>query len=653
MKLSIIIVNYNVKYFLEQCLHSVYKAANTVESEVFVVDNNSVDGSCAMVQQKFPQANLIENKKNLGFSKANNQAIRISKGEYVLLLNPDTVVEEDTFTKVVSFMDTHTEAGGLGVKMIDGKGVFLPESKRGLPTPMVAFYKIFGLSTLFPHSKKFSKYHLGYLSNNKTHEIEILAGAFMLMRKKTLDKIGLLDEDYFMYGEDIDLSHRIIKGGFKNYYFPETTIIHYKGESTKKGSINYVRVFYNAMIIFARKHFSTGNARLFSLFINMAIYFRAFLAIISRFVKQSIVPIFDIGILYSGFKILAPVWESYKFNEVGHFPPEYYKLAVPTYIFILILSIFFSGGYEKPIKLNKIIRGLLAGTGIILIIYALLPESFRFSRVMLLLGTLWGIIGLSVFRVLLHALKFNSYKFNSTKKNRMALVGELSESERVKDILKQSVSGNEYIGLIHPSAAKNHNEYLGTIDQLKEIVEINKIDELVFCASDIPAQIIIREMLRLEGSGVAYKIAPPESLSIIGSNSIDTAGDLYTIDFNNITKQHNLRKKRLFDIGISLLLIPLYPIIVIIVPHGFGVLKNIFSVLFGTKTWVGFYLRNDVNTLNLPRIKKGVLSWALINSNPNSTVEKIEELNLIYAKDYRLKNDLIVLFKGFRHIGKT
>jgi len=273
MKLSVIIVNYNVKYFLEQCLHSVIKATQNVSSEVFVVDNNSVDGSCAMVQEKFPQVKLIANKQNTGFSKANNQAIRISQGEYVLLLNPDTVVEEDTFSKVVDFMDSHADAGGLGVKMIDGKGVFLPESKRGLPTPIVAFYKIFGFSSLFPKSKIFSKYHLGYLNNDETNEIEVLAGAFMLMRKSTLDKVGLLDEDYFMYGEDIDLSYRITLGGYKNYYYPETTIIHYKGESTKKGSINYVKVFYNAMIIFASKHFSAGNARLFSFVINFAIYF--------------------------------------------------------------------------------------------------------------------------------------------------------------------------------------------------------------------------------------------------------------------------------------------------------------------------------------------------------------------------------------------
>ena len=189
MELSVIIVNYNVKHFLEQCLHSVLKASKTVSIEIFVVDNNSVDGSNQLVKEKFPQVHLIANKENVGFSKANNQAIRLAKGKYILLLNPDTVVEENTFSRIILFMDKHPDAGGLGVKMIDGKGNFLPESKRGLPTPWVAFYKMFGLSKLFPKSKKFGKYHLSYLNENETHQVEVLAGAFMLMRKETLDKV--------------------------------------------------------------------------------------------------------------------------------------------------------------------------------------------------------------------------------------------------------------------------------------------------------------------------------------------------------------------------------------------------------------------------------------------------------------------------------
>jgi GT2 family glycosyltransferase len=296
MKLSIIIVNFNVRYFLEQCLTSVLKATNNIDAEIFVVDNESKDDSVEMVQTLFPTVKVIANKKNVGFSKANNQAIGIAKGEYVLLLNPDTVVEEDTFEKCIAFMDNHPKAGGLGVKMIDGNGIFLPESKRGLPTPSVSFYKIFGLSSLFPKSRTFSKYHLGYLSNDETNEIEILSGAFMWMRKSVLDEIGYLDESFFMYGEDIDLSYRIIKAGYQNYYFPETKIIHYKGESTKKGSINYVFVFYNAMIIFSKKHFAQ-KAKAFSFFINIAIYLRAFLAIIVRFINFLKLPIIDVVIM--------------------------------------------------------------------------------------------------------------------------------------------------------------------------------------------------------------------------------------------------------------------------------------------------------------------------------------------------------------------
>ena len=204
-KISIIIVNYNVRYFLEQALLSVQQAVQNIDAEIFVVDNNSVDDSVEMVKERFPSVHLIANTHNPGFSAANNQAIHLATGQYILLLNPDTVLEEDTLDKTIAFMDTHPRAGGLGVKMIDGAGNFLPESKRGLPTPFVAFSKAFGLSKLFPNSETFNRYHLGYLDKDKTHEIEILAGAFMLMRKKVLDEVGLLDETFFMYGEDICL----------------------------------------------------------------------------------------------------------------------------------------------------------------------------------------------------------------------------------------------------------------------------------------------------------------------------------------------------------------------------------------------------------------------------------------------------------------
>ena len=285
MDLSIVIVNYNVKHFLQQCLTSVYNALKKVDAEVWVVDNNSVDGSVQMVIENFPQVKLIANKDNVGFSKANNQAIKLSSSKYVLLLNPDTIVEESTFEKIVDFMNAHPNAGGLGVNMIDGKGKFLPESKRGIPTPNVAFYKMFGLTSIFSKSKKFAKYYMGHLDKTENNKVEILSGAFMLLRMNVLDEIGLLDETFFMYGEDIDLSYRILKAGYDNYYYADTTIVHYKGESTKKGSLNYVFVFYNAMIIFAKKHFAQKNAKLFMFLIRIAIILRAGLSILKRIWK--------------------------------------------------------------------------------------------------------------------------------------------------------------------------------------------------------------------------------------------------------------------------------------------------------------------------------------------------------------------------------
>lgn len=254
VKLSVVIVNYNVKYFVEQCLYSVQAALQGLSGEVFVVDNHSTDDSVAYLKPRFPQVTFIENSDNPGFAKANNQAIRLCQGEYVLLLNPDTVIGEDTLRSLCFFMDEHPEAGGIGVKMMDGHGQFLPESKRSFPSPWVSFCKLFGLSSLFPRSPRFSRYALRYLDENKPHKVDVLAGAFMLMRHEALDRVGLLDESFFMYGEDIDLSYRLVLGGYQNYYIPER-ILHYKGESTKQGDMKYIKAFYGAMIIFFHKYY--------------------------------------------------------------------------------------------------------------------------------------------------------------------------------------------------------------------------------------------------------------------------------------------------------------------------------------------------------------------------------------------------------------
>jgi GT2 family glycosyltransferase len=282
VKLSVIIVNYNVKYYLEQCLDSLLKSVKNIDAEVFVVDNCSADGSVAYLSPRFPTVRFMENTVNAGFSQANNQAVDISKGEYILLLNPDTVVGESAVENVCRFMDSDGKIGAVGVKMIDGFGNFLPESKRGFPTPWHSFTKMTGLGKLFPQSKIFGGYHLRYLNENGTHQVDVLAGAFMLLRRKAIEQAGSLDNRFFMYGEDIDLSYRIKKAGFTVYYLPEP-IIHYKGESTKK-DIRYVKRFYEAMLIFFNKHYPDSN-RLFKLFIRQAIVLAGLLSAIKKLFK--------------------------------------------------------------------------------------------------------------------------------------------------------------------------------------------------------------------------------------------------------------------------------------------------------------------------------------------------------------------------------
>ncbi len=278
MKLSIVIVNYNVKYFLEQCLHSVRKATKDIESEVWVVDNHSTDGSLDYLMPRFPEVKFIANIHNVGFSRANNMALRQCKGEFVLLLNPDTIVAESTLREALRFMEAHTDAGSLGVKMLQANGSPAPESRRGIPSPLTAFYKLTGLCRSFPNHPRVGHYYMGGVPWDTPQQIEVVSGAFCMIRHTALDAVGLLDEDFFMYGEDIDLSCRLLKASYHNYYLP-SMILHYKGESTRRSSFRYVHVFHEAMLIFLRKHYA-GSSTLLTIPIKISIYLQASLALI-------------------------------------------------------------------------------------------------------------------------------------------------------------------------------------------------------------------------------------------------------------------------------------------------------------------------------------------------------------------------------------
>ncbi|MBL4652123.1 MAG: glycosyltransferase [Flavobacteriales bacterium] len=648
MKLSIIIVNYNVKYFLQQCLTSVFAALNEVEAEVFVVDNNSMDGSCDMVRANFPNVKLIESKENLGFSKGNNLAINKANGKYILLLNPDTLVEEVTFTKVIEYMDSNSDVGGLGVKIVDGKGRFLPESKRGLPTPEVAFYKIFGLAALFPTSRRFGAYHLTYLDKNKTHEIDILSGAFMLMRKETLDKVGLLDESFFMYGEDIDLSYRIQEGGYKNVYFPETKIIHYKGESTKKTSVNYVFVFYNAMIIFAKKHFSDSNAGAFSIIINLAIYFRAVLALSKRLISQLFLPLIDFVGLVSGLFIAKEIYHLY--TNIPY-QDDLVGLLFPIYGFIWVFTNFLLGGYDKPINLINNLKGVLIGSASVLIFYSLLDESIRFSRALTLIGCGWAVFSTTISRIILHLFKLKEYQLLGTNKKRIVIVGSSAEVMRVTHLLNEL---NMDIELFIPVLPANSEEITDTfqlpIDKLNEGKKLFGLNELIFCSKDVSNTEIIQNMEQFSNDKFEYKIAPADENYIVGSNSIDASGDIYKLlELNSINSSENKRKKQIFDILTATILLLLFPIWIGKTNNVARTFFNLFKALTGSKSVVG-YNPGPKNTL-LPQIKSSILSSKDISPEANLTVEILHNQNIKYAKNYSPKIDFNILIKSFKSLG--
>lgn len=650
MRLSVVIVNYNVRHFLEQALGSVRRAMQGIDGEVWVVDNNSVDDSLRMVRERFPEVKLIANTDNPGFAVANNQAIQQCSGEFVLLLNPDTLVEENTFHKCLEFMDKHPDAGALGVKLIDGSGKYLPESKRGFPSPWVAFCKTFGLSSLFPKSKTFNHYYLGHLSENKTQEVEVLAGCFMFMRRAALDKSGLLDEAFFMYGEDIDLSYRITQAGYKNYYLPETSIIHYKGESTKKGSLNYVRTFYQAMIIFAKKHFTGRRAGLFILMLHAAIWLRAGITLARNIWSKIWLPMLEALAIYIGLVVLKDFWANYFYKDPDWFKSNVLWFNFPLYILIWLGTAWLNGAYDARYDLRRLVRGLSFGTLFLAAVYGFLDLDYRPSRALVLMGAVWAVLATVSIRALAHFYTFRNFRIGRERTKNVVIVGAEAESKRVAELLHQIRTAKNLIGYVAPSnrstAPLTESNVLGTIAQLDEIARIYQINEVIFCSKDIPSQKIM-EWMTLLGPAISYKIVPEESLSIIGSSSKDEPGELYTIDIKyNIAQPVERRNKRVFDVAVCFVLLATLPIWLLFLGKRKVWLKNWWPVLTGRKTWVGYTANGPNGTL--PKLKPGVFSPVDALDGIQVNEPTAARLNFFYAKDWETFRDWEVLFKSAR-----
>jgi len=684
-ELSIIIVNYNVRKLLEQALISIRKAVKGIQSEIFVVDNNSSDGSDIMIKEHFPDVQLISNKENLGFSKANNQALKLAKGSFICLINPDTIVQGDTFTTCLTYFKNNDDVGALGCKIINPDGTIQPACRRSFPTPWVAFSKIIGLARLFPNSKLFSKYNLSYHDPDKTIEVDAISGSFMMVRKKTIDEVGYLDESFFLFGEDLDWCYRIKEGGWKIVYLPLTKIIHYKGSSTQKAGFDSIKVFYQAMQIFVRKHYQKGFSLIPSWFLLMGIWIRGGFSFLIKSLKMISVP--GIDLLFIQISLLLSI--IMKFNNAN----VWYSYASINciYSFVWLVSFSFVGLYSRGVKnLFKALEGVLAGFVINASITFFLPQ-YAFSRQVFIVAALLNSLFIPGWRILLflatsssHNRFFNfisSYMFQK----RVLIVGTDTLAKRImKRISNRTTHKYNIVGFVTSEKDDllkteiSNKPVLGSLRDLKRLIIAHKINEIIFSPESMESKDLLNIIVDTKKLNIDFKIVPESDDMIIANTDIENFDDIPLVEFDyKIYRISNLILKRTFDLILSFLffplLIPFFLYILVSLKysinrtyisdgtggrekilvvyrngkkllHNLGMVTLLFEVMRGKLTFIGTELNFCGSHVNEYGFKPGLTSIVQLY-NTKTDKEKFR-LNEYYLRNYSLMLDLEILFKS-------
>lgn len=510
MDLTIIIVNYNVKYFLEQALHSLRKSTREISTQFIVIDNASDDGSVEFLRENFPWVDVIANRENLGFSKANNQGLIRAEGGYILVVNPDTVVGEDTIKILLDFMDVHPDVGAIGPKLIDRGGKFELNSRRGFPTPFAAFCKISGLAQIFPRSRLFARYNLTYLDPDTSSEVDALTGAFILIRREVYQQVGGFDEDFFMYGEDLDWCYRIKNAGWKIYYLPDARVIHYGGESVLRSRVDTRRAFYQAMYLFIRKHFSGGLPLKIAL-LKAGVFFSASLSWLKGLIYKLRAPLIDLFIINLGLF-------SGRFIRFGS-EALTMKLVIPFLVYnlswIAIFTAFGAYSYRKR-SIRWVLIGAVAG-GVFSSAFTYFFKQFAYSRFVMLYTILVTIALIPGWRWLAFRLPSTS-GLGEWFRRRTLLVGVDELTSRIAQKAQNNPrSGLNILGFIDPSK-KNigrdifGRKVLGTPDELPRLAEILAVEEVIFSAKSMNYEEILTQISRFGGK-VGFKVIPESALS--------------------------------------------------------------------------------------------------------------------------------------------
>ena len=626
-RISIVIVSYNVRYFLRQCLQSVYNSRINAELEVIVVDNASSDGSVELLRNEFPQVKCIANAFNLGFSKANNQAFEILNGNYVLILNPDTIIEENCLQICLDHYKSDPDIGAIGVKMLDGAGKYLPESKRGFPTPLRSLFKISGLAKLFESSSFFNGYYLGQLSNDEMHDVDVLTGAFVFTQKTTLDAIGGFDEDYFMYGEDIELCYQIKNTGKKIRYLPETSIIHFKGESTRKSSLNYLKRFYGAMQIYASKRNSSSSWP-WKLILNLGILTAGIGAVIKNLMNFLIWPAVNFLALFGLTKGIQWLWANYYYRSEAYYNDEHIDISITVLCAALVVCYYVFGQFDRRYTIKQWLYASCFSILGLLALYGLFPLDWRFSRSILLILLFVAPFAMYFMRCLYNKLSWNSFSFDPVSDRRIVIIGAQESYEQLRSVIQNIYSDTGFIARVFRS---DESDSIGSIHDLPKIIKSRDINELIFCSRDLSTEDIFRIIAKAE-KNLNFKIASKDNRSVLGSNSKNTMGEWFTSDIEfKVKRAFHRRTKRIIDLIFSVLFLVLFPLVLIFSRKRKDVYSNLASVVLGNMTWISYDMR-DAHISELPKLKNAV--FAFKNFEFDTAADRLHNLNLYYARNY-------------------
>ncbi|MBP1657076.1 MAG: glycosyl transferase family 2 [Bacteroidetes bacterium] len=664
MDLSVIIVNYNVRQFLENSLTSILRAMEGLHGEIIVVDNASDDGSAGMVRATFPQVRLITNPTNVGFARANNLALKEASGDFILLINPDTIVQEDTFRVMLRFLRDHPEAGLAGCKILNPDGSFQLACRRSFPTPWVAFTKIFGLSALFPSSRLFGRYNLTYLDPNKSYPVDAVSGSFMMMTRSAYTRVGGLDETFFMYGEDLDWCYRVRQAGFQVYYVHETQIVHFKGESTRRSNIDEVRVFYGAMELFVQKHFS--HSRLGVFFLRLGIVLRAAAASLNRVLQPLLFALIDFC-LVAGAIILA---EWLYFGKVFRYQSYAYPIVwtVPGLLVVAVGA--FAGLYAT--HRFAIARAGAAVVVSYLVISAIVffVKTFAFSRAVVLISGLLAFVVVPGWRLLVRLWGRRGGRSPGKRSlfgSRTLIVGVGTAGQEVLRKLRARVDGGyDIVGFIDTSSARIGEvvtgvEVVGSVENVGKIIEERRITDVIFSTDDLPYTTILAVIARSSSRNVNFRLVPTSLEAIIGKTRIDDLDPLPLVQIDySIHRPFNRVVKRSFDVIVSLLLMAtLYPAVkglralrlVRRDSSWMGIADDLPRVLNGTISFVGLPPDEEhvpgATTAEGPYLgPRGLTGLVQLNQRAELSKEERERFELYYAKNQSLWLDVEILVRA-------